>query len=72
MEVIRQKTVYSSSLFMKIKVKNFAIEHALIQRGAPNTFKIPLNWQKFTKKILGASPQNPVAPLSSDPGSATD
>ena len=38
----------------------------------PNTLKSPLNWLKFTKEILGESPQNPGRPLSSDPGSATD
>ena len=39
---------------------------------SPNTLKSPLNWVKFTKKILVASPQYPVRPLSSDPGSATE
>ena len=36
------------------------------------TLKIPLNWLKFTKKTLGASPQIPVRSLFSDPGSATE
>ena len=37
---------------------------------SPNTFKNPLNWLKFTKKILGGKPPK-FKPRASDPGSAT-
>ena len=52
------------------------VKSKILSRSSPPPLfrqkKSPLNWMKCTQKILGASPQNHVRPLSSYPGLATD
>ena len=38
-----------------------------VPKGLANTFKSPLYWHKFIKKIIRTIPPKPAPPLSSDP-----